>query len=303
MYRQKDRVFLDVLNAVRNNAATQEHLEILNQRSQVAGAKFTFEKFAIYLTPTNARARQVNNWFLDRINSEPKSYEGIATGKFEDRELPTDLNLKIKVGAQVMMLNNDRKKCWVNGTMGKVVGIKYNDNNKNNYNGDAAAEQQGTNPSSPFRRREGDEVIQDVGVDIIRPQGGIEEGFDLLDFRAGMQRRDSVIVELETGETVYVQPYTWEMYQFFLDRHTQKINSKVTGTFTQYPFKLAWAVTIHKAQGKTFDKVCVDLSTGTFAHGQLYVALSRCRTRTTFDTPRPPSRRRSTPPTWTRARR
>ena len=69
-----------------------------------------------------------------------------------------------------------------------------------------------------------------------------------------------------------------QIFQFILDKNTKKVDSKTTGTFTQYPFKLAWAVTIHKAQGKTFDKVYVDLSTGTFAHGQLYVALSRCRT-------------------------
>jgi ATP-dependent exoDNAse (exonuclease V) alpha subunit len=68
------------------------------------------------------------------------------------------------------------------------------------------------------------------------------------------------------------------MYKFVLDKETEKIDIQTTGTFTQYPFKLTWAVTIHKAQGKTFDKVYIDLSTGTFAHGQLYVALSRCRT-------------------------
>ena len=96
--------------------------------------------------------------------------------------------------------------------------------------------------------------------------------------KAAPQFPDIIVVELETGETVNVEPYTWEMFQFTLNKHTQKVDSKTTGTFTQYPFKLAWAVTIHKAQGKTFDKVYVDLTTGTFAHGQLYVALSRCRT-------------------------
>jgi ATP-dependent exoDNAse (exonuclease V) alpha subunit len=89
---------------------------------------------------------------------------------------------------------------------------------------------------------------------------------------------DAIIVELETGETVYVEPYTWEMFKFIYSAETESLDSQTTGTFTQYPFKLAWAVTIHKAQGKTFSKVYVDLATGTFAHGQLYVALSRCRT-------------------------
>ena len=56
------------------------------------------------------------------------------------------------------------------------------------------------------------------------------------------------------------------------------MQSEVIGTFTQYPLMLAWAVTIHKSQGKTFDKVVVDIGRGTFTHGQTYVALSRCRT-------------------------
>ena len=56
------------------------------------------------------------------------------------------------------------------------------------------------------------------------------------------------------------------------------LDSESVGSFTQYPMRLAWAVTIHKSQGKTFERVLIDLSRGIFAHGQLYVALSRCRT-------------------------
>jgi hypothetical protein len=288
VYRQKDQAFIDVLNAVRNNAASQDHLRIINQRAQAGDSNFKFEKFAVYLTPHNAQARKVNNFFLEKISSEPKIYTGSATGKFEDRELPTDLELQIKVGAQVMMLNNDQRKRWVNGTMGKVVGVEKNIDK---------AEQTPTTPSaiaaaSPKLGGEAPQLSPDIPRSSPPFQGGVPAASSAealakaegggggwsLSHDDEKSSADTILIELETGETVQVTPHTWEMYAFALDRQTQKIDSRVTGTFTQYPFKLAWAVTIHKAQGKTFDKVYIDLSSGTFAHGQLYVALSRCRT-------------------------
>ena len=63
-----------------------------------------------------------------------------------------------------------------------------------------------------------------------------------------------------------------------MDKAKNKVETETVGTYTQYPLKLAWAVTIHKAQGKTFQKAVLDIGWGTFAHGQLYVALSRCAT-------------------------
>lgn len=84
-----------------------------------------------------------------------------------------------------------------------------------------------------------------------------------------------VNIRLEGGEMVDVSPYTWEMFRFIYNRETRRIDSETTGSFTQYPMILAWAVTIHKAQGKTFERVIVDMDRGAFAHGQTYVALSR----------------------------
>lgn len=89
---------------------------------------------------------------------------------------------------------------------------------------------------------------------------------------------DVVVVEMSNGETREVFPEKWENVDYVWDRGINKIERRVKGTFIQMPFKLAWAMTIHKSQGLTFDKVVVDLTGGTFSHGQLYVALSRCRT-------------------------
>ena len=87
---------------------------------------------------------------------------------------------------------------------------------------------------------------------------------------------DIIIVELVTGEVVDVLPYRWDLFNYYFDKRKNSIESEVAGSFTQYPLKLAWAVTIHKSQGKTFDKVVIDIGRGTFASGQVYVALSRC---------------------------
>ncbi|HSO71557.1 MAG TPA: WYL domain-containing protein, partial [Thermodesulfobacteriota bacterium] len=87
---------------------------------------------------------------------------------------------------------------------------------------------------------------------------------------------DRIEVELPSGRRVEVTPFRWQIFRFDYDEAAKKIFSEPVGSFTQYPLKLAWAITIHKSQGKTFDKVVIDIGRGTFAHGQIYVALSRC---------------------------
>jgi ATP-dependent DNA helicase PIF1 len=216
VYRQTDAEFIRLLNAFRNGSVMPEDIEGLNAKFDPAFVP-PAGSFTITLTSTNDLALKRNMENLDRLRGETWISRGDIDGDFERSSLPTDEVLELKPGAQVMMVNNDRRGRWVNGSMGKIAGFA--------------------------RRDEAD---------------------------------DRILVELRDGPVVEVDPYAWELFKYVYDKEARAISTESTGSFTQYPVKLAWAVTIHKSQGKTFDRVVIDLGRGTFAHGQLYVALSRC---------------------------
>ena len=105
---------------------------------------------------------------------------------------------------------------------------------------------------------------------------GQVEGFD----------DDAVMVSID-GDTYRIEPATWEKYRYELDRESEKVDRSVIGTFKQVPIRLAYAVTIHKSQGLTLDKVYIDFDHGMFAHGQAYVAFSRATSLEGLDLSRP----------------
>jgi hypothetical protein len=89
---------------------------------------------------------------------------------------------------------------------------------------------------------------------------------------------DIIVVKCPDDDfTIRVEMAEWQNIKYTLDEETKEIQETVIGTFTQYPLKLAWAITIHKSQGLTFDRAVID-ACDAFAHGQVYVAFSRCRT-------------------------
>jgi ATP-dependent DNA helicase PIF1 len=214
VYRQRDQEFINLLNTIRNRTIEDYGLKILNER-YLPHFEPPVGDFYVYLTTTNALAEQINSERLAKLKGNIYKFTAEIDGDFGKEYLPTAIDLNVKHGAQVMMLNNDSEGRWVNGSIGEIT-----------------------------------EITQDAEGKFV------------------------IHVALADGETVEVTPFTWEIFSYIIEG--AQLASKLVGSFIQYPLMLAWAVTIHKSQGKTFDKVIIDFGRGTFAHGQAYVALSRC---------------------------
>ncbi len=213
VYRQKDEYFIKLLNKVRDNKIDREAIEELNARYK---PNFNPDNAGyIILTTHNIKAKQINDSKLSRLHGKIHTFKAVVSDNFPEYSYPTDFELKLKVGAQVMFVKNDPNpaKEFYNGKIGTVIKI--------------------------------DKDFVEVKCD-------------------------------DDEEPINVVPVEWQKMRYQLDEETKEIKETVEGTFTQYPLKLAWAITIHKSQGLTFEKAIIDAQAA-FAHGQVYVALSRCK--------------------------
>ena len=123
VYRQHDEQFISLLNGIRNNSITEDSLELLNRR-YIPEYEPDPDDFYVYLTTTNDLAERINSRQLEKLRNDLYTFTGSIEGDFGKEYLPTAIDLQVKVGAQVMMLNNDASKRWVNGSIGRITGIR-----------------------------------------------------------------------------------------------------------------------------------------------------------------------------------
>ncbi len=213
VYRQNDADFVALLDRVRSGEATPADKAQINSRVSI-GADKTGDDGRMKMTIATRREMvdHINESRLAALKTPERVYHGIIKGDFPMNAVPTDIELTLKEGAQVVFVKNDPDKRWVNGS----IGI-------------------------------------------------IEEATD-----------DDIAVRLENGERHSIEPEKWGNIIYRYDEESGKVSEEEIGSFTQYPVKLAWALTIHKSQGLTFDNVVIDVGRGAFSGGQSYVALSRC---------------------------
>jgi len=214
IYRQNDISFINLLNRIRVNQMIPSDFTLLHSKVNYDYSNASYENY-VMLATTNAKVASVNEERLSELDTPSTTYEATITGDFPERDMPTDINLVLKAGAQVMFIKNDKDKRFYNGKIGVIKKL--------------------------------DKKI--VKVEIINSY------------------KERIILDVERE--------VWEKVKYSWNKKEKKIESEVTGQFEQFPLKLAWAITVHKSQGLTFENVIADLN-NSFSPGQVYVALSRC---------------------------
>ncbi len=214
IFRQADEVFIGLLNKVRDKNLDAESINLLNTR-YIPNFQYPEGEKYITLTSHNNAALTINKAKMKELAGKTHTFIAEIEDEFAESMYPNELNLELKIGAQIMFVKNDinTEKRYFNGKLGEISEI-------------------------------------DDGLIYVKCPN----------------EKDQIIVSR----------VTWDNIKYILD-DSKTLQEHIIGTFTQYPIKAAWAITIHKSQGLTFDRAIIDAASS-FAHGQVYVALSRCKT-------------------------
>ena len=215
IYRQNEEKFIRLLNKVRNNEMDEDDFYLLNSRYEPE--LLSELEHYITLSTHNWKTDKINQTQLQKLESDLFEFKGELSGNFNENALPTEFNLQLKQGAQIMFIKNDSKpeKRYFNGKLATIKKISKTE----------------------------------ITVQF----------FD--------DEQNEMVLEKEK----------WEDVRYSYNTATDKIEEEVVGSYVQYPIRLAWAITIHKSQGLTFENAVIDAGHA-FAAGQVYVALSRCKT-------------------------
>ena len=214
IHRQRDRSFIQLLNNVRHAQLDYDDYEFLNSRLQPEFEPDDAEGW-VTLCSHNAMAQSINQQKLNDLPGHLYSHRAEIKGNFVESQYPTDVDLDLKKGAQIMFVKND-----------STGEGRY-------YNGKL----------------------------------GIIERFET----------DKIAVRFtENNRVIEVEREKWQNLKYEYDAGQDSVSQSELGSFLQFPLRLAWAITIHKSQGLTLDRVVIDAGRS-FAPGQVYVALSRCR--------------------------
>ena len=211
VHRQDDPRFIRMLADLRVGNNVENVVNALNAECYAPHRRSVTP---IVLTATNARADSHNQAKLAALPGPVATYKGIIHRAFPEKDFPAPVHLQLKKEARVILVKNDPRRRWVNGSLATVTRTEAN---------------------SVWVRLDG--------------------------------RSDECEVAREK----------WDKVKYLWSQTENRIITEIVGSYSQLPLKAAWAITIYRSQGLTFEDVRVDLQTGTFASGQAYVALSRVR--------------------------
>ncbi len=216
VYRQSDPTFISVLDHIRGGTAGAADLQLLNTRYGAVASPTVEKDKDMYITLATRRDNvdYINERHLAELPGEPEIFRGEIRGEFPESSLPTQRELVLKPGAQIIFIKNDYDRRWVNGTIGTV------------------------------------------------------NGFDM--------DGSTLYITKDDGRECDVKRESWRNIRYTYNEEKKQVEEEELGTFTQFPVRLAWAITVHKSQGLTFSRAVIDFTGGVFAGGQTYVALSRC---------------------------